>query len=171
MLCHPVGCVHVHVCERCVAERTDSTHTPSAIACRCEWLFCLHRTLAMGRGSDHTASCTTWSCLCPRCGNAHVLIRHHPLPLVRHSPWVVSQPDSLCQGQRPHFSDPQPQPPAHPTHPFSAFTVSPCHLGVVLQCRGCTLPIKETGVSACSASWHTDHFVCVTCKKPFEDGQ
>lgn len=41
----------------------------------------------------------------------------------------------------------------------------------VPKCRGCTLPIKETGVSACSASWHTDHFVCVTCKKPFEDGQ
>lgn len=41
----------------------------------------------------------------------------------------------------------------------------------VPKCKACDEPVKESGVAACGASWHADHFVCTVCSEPFPDGQ
>jgi hypothetical protein len=42
----------------------------------------------------------------------------------------------------------------------------------VPRCKGCSQPVVVSqSVQALEALWHPEHFVCVTCKKPFVNGQ
>jgi hypothetical protein len=38
------------------------------------------------------------------------------------------------------------------------------------KCRACVEPVRDNGIAACGASWHTACFSCTVCKVPFSAG-